>query len=166
MLFAVAGPHPVALRCLVPHSIGNGCTQTDLRAEAVLVHHLFEVTLDLVLCGMGSRPVVRFERVRIQRGRNVALGAWITVMPPGAPKSAGLLKNGEGSYPTLYQIDRNRQSAESCTHDRNPGRRRPVESRVPAGFSTQRRCHFGWPPGMTFARPAKGSTSWSSVRRA
>ena len=56
--------------------------ETQVRAQPVLVDGLLEVLLQLRLLGVGARPVVRLERVRVEVRADVDLGTRVRVVPP------------------------------------------------------------------------------------
>ena len=69
---------------VVPCGRLDGHAQPEVRAKAELIDRLLEVGLKLGLAGMGAGPVVWLERVAVQVGAHVDLGARVRVVPPGA----------------------------------------------------------------------------------
>ena len=92
---------------LVPLSRDGAEAETEVRADAVLVGHAFEVVADLLLGRVHLGPVrVLLERERVHMRRDITGAAGIGVLAPGARDRVGLVEDDEVLDARLLELDR------------------------------------------------------------
>src|SRR5438876_2830023 len=123
----------------------------DLRAEAevadevVLPRAVLHVVADLFLGGPQSRPVrLLLEREAVEGGRDVAGGARVGVVAPGAAQAVRLLEDRERVDAGLLQLDAEAEPREARADDRDAslchsGQDTPAAARPTMARSAPRR---------------------------
>ena len=114
---AVGSSQRVKVALVVPHGRRNGGIETQMGREVEAVDHGLDVGLNLGLGCVRARPVVRHERVGIERDLDIALGAGIAIVPPGAAWSRGFFEDRKRRDAGAFQPHGGGNAAEAGSDD-------------------------------------------------
>ncbi len=104
--FPVGGPHFPPSRVLVEAGSDDGRSKLDVRTYSVFVRAAYQVLENLALRGKGACPAwIRLEGVRVQVRLDVACGARVVVVAPGAPDFVGSLEDDEVVDPRALEAN-------------------------------------------------------------
>ena len=110
---------------LLERQIGDVAVEANVFFQIEFVHQIVDVIENLVAAGKAARPLrVGRERIGVQIGGDVAGGARVGVVPPGAADAVAPFQNHEIIDPRLLQPDRHAQPGKAGAHDQRRSRLR------------------------------------------